>query len=212
MPPLAQVLETLVDYLQDHAVKIITGLVLMVVGWYWGHRRARYDWQKQTFLDRLNISLNSIHNGQLLIRTLTEKHGQEIFLNSQAAAKVVEAARKTTPTDPLLPFSKDDYWYYLNAVLNELSEQFAVGHLRRDLGAPIQQARYLICLTCECHGELRTRKVRAMVVRKEVLTKLPAEAPAFASPHHSTRWSTLQMMAAEYAKHPWRFIEVELCA
>jgi len=212
MPPLEQFLETLVDYLKDHAVKILTGLVLMVVGWYLGRRRARHDWQKQTFLDRLNISLNTIQEGQLLIRTLSEKPGQDVFLNTQAAAKVIEAARKTTPTDPLLPFSKDDYWYYLNAVLNELSEQFAVGHLRRDLGAPVTMARYLLCLTCECHGELRTRKVRAMVIRKDVLTKLPEVAPKFSATHHSTRWTTLQMMAAEYGQRPWRFIEVELSA
>ena len=212
MPPLKQVFETLVEYLQDHAVKIITGLILMGVGWYFGRRRAHQSWQEQTFLDRLNISLNGIHDGTLTLRTLTEKHCEEVFLNRVAATRVTEAARKTTPEDSLLPIPREDYWYYLNGVLNELSEQFAEGHLRRDLGQPVKSAVYVVGLTCECAGEIRTQKVRAMVIRRDLLTKLPEEAPRFTSPQHSIRWKTLQQLASEYQKNPWRFIEVELSA
>ncbi len=212
MPPLEQIVETLVDSLKDHAVKIITGLALMALGWFFGRRRARRDWKEQKFLDRLNISLNLLKEGVLQIRTLSEKRCEDVFLNSEAAAKVTAAAEHTTATDPLLPLPRDDYWYYLNGVLNELSEQFALGHLRRDLGCKVESAVYLMCLTCESAGELRTRKVRAMVIRKDVLSTLPAESPKFTATHHTTRWTTLQAMQAEYAKNPWRFIEVELSA
>lgn len=212
MPPFEQIAETLLDYLKDHAIKIFTGLVLMALGWYIGHRRARRDWKAQRFLDRLNISLNVLKGGGLQIRTLSEKRCEEVFLNSDAAAKVTAAAERTTAADPLLPLPKEDYWFYLNGVLNELSEQFALGHLRRDLNCPVQTAKYVMCLTCECAGELRTRKVRAMVIRHDVLTTLPAEPPQFTASHHTTRWTTLQAMKAEYARNPWRFIEVELSA
>ncbi|OYW12461.1 MAG: hypothetical protein B7Z55_18255 [Planctomycetales bacterium 12-60-4] len=212
MPPFEQFADTIVDYLKDHAVKIITGLALMALGWFFGRRRARRDWKEQKFLDRLNISLNILHEGSLQIRTLSEKRCEDVFLNSVAAARVTEAAAKTTATDPLLPFPKDDYWYYLNSVLNELSEQFAVGHLRRDLKCPVQTAKYLMCLTCECEGEIRTRKVRAMVIKHDILTTLPEDPPKFGASHHKTRWTTMLQMKAEYAKNPWRFIEVELSA
>ena len=55
----------------------------------------------------------------LLIRTLLEKSCEEIFLNKVAVETIVAAARKTTERNPLLPLPKEDYWYYLNAVLNE---------------------------------------------------------------------------------------------
>jgi hypothetical protein len=36
MPPMDQLLHTLQDYVKDHAVKLITGLVLMALGWFFG--------------------------------------------------------------------------------------------------------------------------------------------------------------------------------
>ena len=200
-----------VDTLREHAVKVVVGLVLMLVGWYFGKWRARDHWKKQEFLDRLNLSLNCIDNGVLKIRTLSEKRCEEVFLNSVAADTVHRLARRTTAADPILPIPKDDMWYYLNAVLNDLSEQFAVGLLKRDVGSPVTSAVYLVALTCETAGDMRTRKVRAMVVKKSLLAAMPAEAPQFESPRHGTRWQTLQFLATEYTKNPWRFLEVELC-
>jgi hypothetical protein len=210
MPPLDQLLHTLQDYLKDHAVKLITGLVLMGIGWYFGRKRAHADWKKQEFLDRLNLSLNSIDNGTLKIRTLSEKRCEEVFLNSAAADAIQKVARLTTAADPILPIAAAENWFYLNSVLNDLSEQFAVGLLKRDLGGNVSTATYVIALTCESSGEMKTRKIRAMVVRKSLLTNLPAELPTLESPRHITRWETLQFLAAEFLRNPARFMEVEL--
>jgi len=49
--------------LREHAVKLVTGFVLMAVGWYIGKRRATAHWKKQEFFDRLNVSLNTIDGG-----------------------------------------------------------------------------------------------------------------------------------------------------
>jgi hypothetical protein len=137
-----------------------------------------------------------------------------VFLNSVAVDKVMAAALRTTAKNPVLPLAKDDRWYLLNAVLNELSEKFAQGWLQRDMGLPTRSAVYLICLTSECAGELKTRKIRAMVVQKDLLQNLPADLPAdlpqFERPHHNTRWQTLQQMSALYATEPDHFLEVEL--
>jgi hypothetical protein len=200
-----------VDTVKEHFVKVIVGFVLMLVGWFFGRWRARQHWKKQEFLDRLNLSLNTIDNGVLKIRTLSEKRCEDVFLNSVAADTVQQLARRTKAGNPLLPIPLDDTWYYLNAILNDLSEQFAVGLLKRDLGAPVTAGMYLVALTCESAGDMRTRKIRAMVVKKSVLTNLPVDAPKFESERHLTRWQTLQFMAAEYAKNPSRFLEVELC-
>ncbi len=61
-----------VDTLREHAVKVVVGFLLMLVGWYFGKWRAREHWKKQEFLDRLNVSLNLIDNGVLKIRPLSE--------------------------------------------------------------------------------------------------------------------------------------------
>lgn len=211
MPPWEQIYQQVIGLLREHAVKLVTGAVLMGIGWYIGKWRARAHWKKQEFLDRLNISLNMIESGTLKIRTLSEKRCEDVFLNSVAADTVQMLARRTTASDPLLPIPVDDTWYYLNAVLNDISEQFAVGTLKRDMGASGTSAVYLIALTCENAGEMRTRKIRAMVTKKSILTALPQEMPKTESPNHTTRWQTLQFLAAEYARNPKRFLEVELC-
>ena len=197
--------------LREHAVKLVTGFVLMAVGWYIGKRRATAHWKKQEFFDRLNVSLNTLDGGTLKIRTLSEKRCEEVFLNSVAADTVQKLARQTTANDPVLPLPLNDSWFFLNAVLNDLSEQFATGLMKRDMGAPVTTAVYLVALTCEAAGDMRTRKIRAMVTKKSLLTNLPAEMPKLESGHHGTRWQTLQFLAAEYVRHPQRFLEVELC-
>ena len=205
-----QLFQTLQDYVKDHAIKLMTGLVLMAVGWYFGRRRASADWKKQEFLDRLNLSLNSIDDGTLKIRTLSEKRCEEVFLNSAAADTIQKLARKTTAADPILPIPNDENWFYLNSVLNDLSEQFADGLLKRDMGGITKTATYLIALTCESAGEIKTRKIRAMVIQKSLLLSLPTETPKLESPSHFTRWTTLTFLAAEYLRNPSRFLEVEL--
>ena len=186
--------------------------VFIGAGWLLGQRRAKAQWQKKEFFDRLNISLNTIAKGTLLIRTLVEKPCEEIFLNSVAVKQLTSAAPQTTAEDSVIPLPKEDYWYFLNSVLNEISEQFALGLMKRDLGLEVTAERYLICLTNECDGEIRTRKVRAMVVKKSLLTKLPEKPPKFESPNHATRWRTLQQLATGFEKEPHRFLEMEICA
>lgn len=210
MPAFEQLLQTLLEYIKDHAVKLLTGLVLMALGWYFGQKRASADWKKQEFLDRLNMSLNTIENGVLKIRTLSEKRCEDVFLNTAAVEIIRKVATKTTEANPILPMPEEETWFYLNSVLNDLSEQFAAGLLKRDLGGNVLMDTYLIALTCEVAGSLKTRKIRAMVIKKSLLTNLPKEPPKFENDRHGVRWDTLQCLAREYAKSPGLFKEVEL--
>lgn len=197
--------------IHDHWVKFLMALGIAAVGWYFGKRRAQGQWQKKEFLHRLHVSLNVIHPGApLQIRTILEKGCDEIFLNSVAAEAVGTAARKTTPQNPLLPLPKADYWYYLNSVLNEIAEKFSAGQIRRDLGQPTTNGKYLICLTCEYADEMRQRKIRAMVIQKQTLVALPAECPPLEQPWHAERWKTLNFLAAEYRKNPHQFLEMDI--
>ncbi len=206
-----QFLSAISDFIHDNWMKVLTGFVLMALGWFFGKRKARSDWRKREFFHRLNFSLNLLIPGEpLQIRTLVEKTCEEVFLNAVATQNVADAARKTKPDNPLLPLPREDYWQYLNAALNEIAEKFSVGEIRRDLGLPVTRGTYLICLTCECAGDLRTRKVRAMVIQKKHLENLPATQPQFEHARHLTRWETLKVLADQYQKNPWQFIEMDL--
>lgn len=208
---MTEFLDVLFEKLDDHWVKLVTAAGFMLVGWVLGKRKASKDWDKREFFDRLNISLNIIRDGRLKLRTLNETRCELLFANSKAAQTVIDAAKKTTVDDPLLPLPEKDYWYYLNAVLNELSEQFAQGALREDLGLPVTCAEYVICLTSEADANIRMRKIRALIIRKSLLEALPEKCPKVDREQHQTRWRTLQKLAAAYEKSPHRFLTVELC-
>lgn len=206
-----ELVDAIFEQLSDHWAKIVTAAIFALVGWYFGKRKAAADWQKREFYDRMNISLNIFRDGKLKIRTLNETRCELIFHNAKAAKQVIEAARKTTIEDPILRLPKEDYWYYLNAVLNEISEQFAIGSVREDLGLSVTCDDYLICLTSEADGGLRMRKVRALVIKKSLLIKLPEEQPQLERASHSTRWQTLHKLAKAYQVDPERFLSVTIC-
>jgi hypothetical protein len=206
-----QFIESVVEQIQAHWVKFLTAAAFMVLGWLLGKRRARKEWRRKEFFDRVNFSLNMFRDGTLLIRTLMEKRGEEVFLNSVATETVIEAAHHTTAQDPTLSLPESDYWYYLNAILNEVAEKFAHGQIQRDAGAEVTSCMYTLCLTCESAGAMKTRKVRAMMIQKSLLRNLPEEAPKFEQPHHSTRWDTLKQLAAIQKTAPHKFMDVEIC-
>lgn len=206
-----EVFESLLGYLHDNWPELLWIVVAAGVASYMAGRKASFRWRNRDFLDRLNVSLTSIEDDTLRIRTVLEMDCEAIFLNPSAARTVVELAKKTTEGDPILPIPQEDCWQYLNAVLNEISERFAAGHIKRDLGLPVDQGTYLLCLTCERAGPVRTKKIRGLLVRKSLLTALPADEPKYESPSHVTRWQTLQQIAGQFVQNPHRFIEVEIC-
>jgi hypothetical protein len=208
---LHQVLEVVMDYVHDHWSKLATAAVFMAIGWLFGKRRARAEWRKREFYNRINISLNAIREGTLRIRTIAERHCADVFLNSVATDFIMNAARAATPENPIIALPEHDYWFYLNAVLNEISEKFGEGQIRRDMGLAVTTTTYVICLTSESAGEVRTRKIRAMLIQKELLEKLPENEPKYESPNHATRWTTLKYLAKEFKRSPDKFRAVEIC-
>jgi hypothetical protein len=208
---LREFLNVVWDTLHDHWTKFATAALIAAISWFLGRRRARAEWGRREFFDRLNISLNAMREGTLTIRTIAEESCLEVFLNPVAVSALINAARHTTPEDPLLELREHDYWYYLNAVLNKVAEKFGEGQIRRDMGLPVTTARYVMCLTSESAGEVRTRKIRAMLIQKSLFLNLPAEEPKYESPTHATRWKTLKYLAVQFQRTPYKFREVEIC-
>ncbi len=205
-----QILTALVDTLQDHGVKILTGLIIAAGAWLLGGWQARRAWQRREFLDRINVSLNRIDDGTLKIRTLAEHPLLDVLLNRHAVRELQQAARRSTARDPLIRLPGERRGLFLTAVLNAVAEQFADGQLRRDLGVTGVAGTYVLALTFEQDGPVFTRKIRVMVIRQTLLLSLPKEAPRLEVPHHSTRWQTLQSLAASYQADATHFQTIEL--
>jgi hypothetical protein len=195
------------------AMLVVSTVASFVFGRWWGNRAAVREWERKEFYNRINISLNVLHEGRLKIRTLLERGLEQVFTNKVAADRVLAAAQKTTVANPMLPIAKEDCWYLLNFVLNALAEHFVGGQVRQDAGEPVKSVTYLICLTCEVVGDERIRKVRAMLVRKEVLDDFPYKdkMPELENPWHETRVGTLRTAAELYKTAPENFIKMEVC-
>jgi hypothetical protein len=191
----------------------VSTVASFILGRWWGSRRARREWERKHFLGRINVSLNAFSEGRLRIRTIFERSLEEVFLNTIAVEKVRAASLSTTVENPLLPMAKEDCWYLLNCVLNAVAEHFSAGAVRQDAGQPVRAVNYAICLTCEEVGEDRIRKVRAMLIRQELLRAFPYEEtmPELENPWHETRVLTLRKAAKAYKTQPENFLHLEIC-
>ena len=191
---------------------LCTTVMSFVVGRLWGQYRARKEWSQKTFRGRINIGVNSIIDGCLKIRSLTERSLEEVFLNPVAVQKVRAAAALTTVENPLLPLAQDDCWFLLNFVLSSFSERFSAGVIRYDAGQPVQALRYRLFLTCEKVGEDRIHKVRALLLREEILQNFPYRdtMPQLEDPSHADRIDTLRTAARMFRTHPHYFMAVEI--
>ena len=194
-------------------VAAITSTATFFAGRWYGRYVAGRQWHSKEFLDRIIISLNIFADGYLKIRTVMERSLDEVFLNRLAVEKVNAAARATTVENPIMPIAKADRWFLLNFVLNAVAEHFVDGQIRLDAGQPVTKVRYALFLTCELVGEERIRKVRAMLVRVDLLADFPYKdtMPKLENPWHADRIRTLRQAAELYAKEPDNFLVLEVC-
>ncbi|MEM1227683.1 MAG: hypothetical protein AAGJ40_18440 [Planctomycetota bacterium] len=199
------------SYLADNWPELLWIAVAAGVASALAGRRSVAQWQQREFLDRLNVSLTYIDQGTLQIRTILEMDVEDIFLNRAAASELVKLAKGTTPENPLIPIKAEDRWYYLNAVLNEVSERFAEGHMKHAVGADVTEEQFLIALTCERAGRVRTQKIRALLMKQSFLENLPEDEPSYESPNHAKRWESMQFLAEQWQISPDHFLSLRLC-
>jgi hypothetical protein len=189
-----------------------TSILSFVAGRWWGRYQAGRQWRKKQFLGRINVSLNSLTDGWLKIRTVFERSLEEVFLNPVAIDMVRAAALRTTVDNPLLPIARQDRWYLLNFVLNAVAEHFSSGLIRFDAGQSLKPVTYLLFLTSEVVGEDRIRKVRAMLLRKDLVESFPYAdtMPKLEQEWHDVRVLTLRRAVELYQKEPDNFLPIEI--
>jgi hypothetical protein len=195
------------------AVAAITSTVTFFAGRWYGRYKASRQWHRKEFLDRIIVSLNIFADGYLKIRTVLERSVDEVFLNRMAVDKVEAAARATTVDNPIMPIPKTDRWFLLNFVLNAVAEHFVAGHIRQDAGEKVNVIRYALFLTCELVGDERIRKVRAMLIRHDLLDNFPYmdSLPKLENAWHEDRIRTIRRAAELYKREPDHFLILEVC-
>ena len=171
--------------------------------------RRRRDWRRNQFTEQVNFSLSYLEtdgegHSHLALRTLLELSAANVWLNEYGVRKVRKAAEQTTLEMPFLLIQpRRDMELVRHAVLNVLSERFAQVFLARAIGVDVRTETFLYGLTWERYGEIKTRKLRVMVVRPSDLEALfgqdgKAKDLHVAVDSHRGRITTLEIMHRLY--------------
>jgi hypothetical protein len=175
--------------------------------------RRRQHWRSKHFWTQVNFSLNYRIGDQLAMRTLLESTAPEVWPNEYGVRKVLSAAARTTIEQPfiLLDDSRDQE-FVNRAVLNALSERFAEVFVAASLGLPVRTGTYCFAVTCEKYVEIRTLKLRVLIMEEQALHALfgpegMAEQLVVKNHVYRARLQTLRGLYALYledqkAEHP----------
>jgi hypothetical protein len=189
-----------------------TTVLSFFIGRWWGNYRARKQWESREFTSRFQVSLNIFQDNTLKIRTLFERPLHEVFINPMAVAQVQAASLQTTPDNPILGLNPSDRRFLMTFVINAISECFRDGLVRHDAGEKMRTVTYLVFLTCEVLDETMFRKVRAMMLRKEVMDNFPymETLPKLERDKDQVRMKALRQAVAIYQAEPDLFHPIEI--
>lgn len=200
--------------------KVLAGIILFVfttvfsllIGRWWGHYQARQQLDALHFFDIINVGFNLLNDGSLRIRTIFEANLDQIYRNKIQIATLKKLAQKTTIDHPLIDIPASDAWFYLNFLLNALAEKFTDGNAREACGLPVTKTRFSLFLTCEKVGVDRLHKIRAMLVRQDLLENFPylETLPTLEKDYHKDRIMTLRSAAKAYRTKPHLFLPFEI--
>ncbi len=150
----------------------LAAIIISWLGFLFVRVKKRSDWKKKVFMQQVNFSLNDVDNNTLILRTLLEESAVNVFLSDFAVEMVIDAAKRTTVEQPFIAMRDDkDMDYLRRAVLNVVSEKFSEVYVARSMGVPVKTANYVFGITCEKYGELRTQKLRVMLIAEDLLKK-----------------------------------------
>jgi hypothetical protein len=203
----AAAVESILEYLghlKNHwnTLALIATWVGILVVWV----RRRSAWMRKQFLNQVNFSLNYVAQDSLAMRTLLETTAQQVWLNEYGIKKVFAAAQNAPIDNPFIVLDdQTDHEFVMRAVLNVLSEKFAESYLGAALGLPVQHANFCFALTCEKYDEIRTLKLRVLLIEEQTLVRLfgpdqGAEKLRITEKHYHARLKTLKAMHDLYQR------------
>lgn len=189
------------DWVRPHLGTV--GLAFTWIGIGLVYVRKRSAWQRKSFMNQVNFSLNYVQDNKLCLRTLLETTAPLVWLNDYGVNKVFKAAARTRPDQPFIILDNPgDMAFAKRAVLNVLSERFADVFLGQSMSLPVKTAKYCFAITFENFPDMLTRKIRILLVETEALKHAFAPRPdgdlAVDEPRHRDRLAVLRTMREIY--------------
>jgi hypothetical protein len=184
----------------------VVALIATWIGFAVVYIKRRTAWRRKQFLNQVNFSINYLSNDTLAMRTLVESKAQDVWLNEYGVNRVFAAAQKTTVEHPFIVMDDQTDQDFINrAVLNVLSEKFADAFLASALGVPVKQSAFCFAITFERYSEIRTLKLRVLIVEEAVLLRLfgpdgTAASLQLTTVFYKARMQTLKAMYAMYVR------------
>jgi hypothetical protein len=193
------VVPTLIDFARRYGGGLSLAFTWGAIAWVYLAKRS--DWSRKQFLGQVNFSLNYVVDGRLVMRTLLEVPCQDVWLNDLGVRKVRQAASRTTADQPFVSLSDPkDMDFVHRAVLNVLSEKFADAYLAEAMGLPVRSAVYRFVISMERYADVRTLKLRVLLMAEEDLETLftpdaeGASGPRVPNALYGARLKTLRAM------------------
>jgi len=189
------IFHAIIDLLKNYGVVISLVLTWAAIGWVYLGKRAH--WMRKEFMGHVNFSLNYIVDGKLAMRTLAEVRAADVWLNDLGVNQVRRAADRTTSDQPFVWLSDPADMAFVNrAVLNVLSERFSGTYVAQSMGLPVETATYWFAITMERYDDMRTLKLRVLLVKADDLETVfaPENPVAIPSEIYRPRLQTLRSM------------------
>lgn len=121
--------------------------------------------------------------------------------NVDAVRQILDAARKSTSEQPIVRLPLSIRWLIMTMFQTRISEHCGCspGYFLNDMGVPVMEAEYIFALTYEQSSRVPVKKLRIVLIREELLRKIPQiESPLVEHGYSSARWKTLNVMAKVY--------------
>lgn len=202
---------SLVDHLAEVAnlslSELSTVLLISTITGFTLFFTEMLEWRRARFENRINISLNTLADGVLRIRTVHEDTVGNVVLSSHARRLLKRAARRTTTKDPFLHFAdQNDAWMVYHEIVLTISGLYSaqiIGAAMR--GTSADEEQFFIALTWERDTKTRIQKFRILMAQRDVLRAARTNRAGIRPevPEHASRIEALAQMYEHYAHGEW---------
>lgn len=189
------------------ASSALLGIIVAGFSATFGFPLAMLLYRKRQFLDHITYSCNTLlcedDTYTLQIRTPEVLPVSDLLpVNTVFSLKLLLAIRRCTSDNPFIIMSDRDMDVLQPCIINGLSRIFAEGIMANAQGRVVEKTIFLIAITFEKYGAIRSRKIRVMIATANQLQQISKQefrgAVRFEEEHHSDRMRTLYAMAERY--------------
>ncbi|MCB9644600.1 MAG: hypothetical protein H6728_16120 [Myxococcales bacterium] len=148
--------------------------------WFLAHRELL----GRTFFGRITFSYLGLEEDgdslQITIDTMLDKHLSDVWLNNRVLLRsIVSCAQSCTDDAPIVIPEAHHLYHVKSGIRHQISERYSDGLVDRALGFEIHKEELLVALCFSASKPDGVKKLRALVVRPDILQKVGTQQEAF---------------------------------